>query len=354
MRSLDRHSWRGLRHGAIWIAALSCVSNVVRAEDSVTFASYGGDYQKNIVKALVKPAADQAGVSLRQETHAGLASVRLQVLSKKPAWDIVQLGANECAVGSSDGLFEKIDYQTVPVDGLPANARNEYWVATNYYSVVLAYRTDKYGNNPPKSWADFWDIKRFPGRRALGDTPEEPMSIALLADGTTPNALFPLDQKRALASLRKIKPAISAWWTTGAQSAQLLKDGEADMVEIWASRIVPLINDGAPVAFTYNQALLAYSCMVIPKGAKHPQAAQRVLAKVVSVPVQANLIDVMPYYGPVNEQVFRQRSFPASTLANTNSAPANRAKQVLLDPTYWGAPGRQREASEAYRALISE
>ncbi|SIO72459.1 putative spermidine/putrescine transport system substrate-binding protein [Burkholderia sp. GAS332] len=343
-----------LRSCLVSVVALALMHAPAQAQDTVFFASYGGEYQKNVVKALIKPAAEQAGITFRQETHDGLATVRLQVLSKKPAWDVVQLGATECAIGSSEGLFEHIDYQAIPTDGMPASSKARDWIGTNYMSVVLAYRTDKYGNNPPKTWADFWDVKKFPGRRALESDPEETMEIALLADGVSPDKLYPLDESRALAALKKIKPSVAAWWTSGAQASQLLKDGEADMVQIWGSRVPPLIRDGAPVAYTYNQALLTYSCMAIPKGAQHAAAAQRLLAKVVSPTVQANLIDVMPYYGPVNELAFKHANYSADQLSGTNSAPANRAKQVMMDPDYWGKAGRQQKASMALRGVIND
>ncbi|CAB3961605.1 MULTISPECIES: ABC transporter substrate-binding protein [Burkholderia] len=337
--------------GAMAAAAL-CAS--AQAQDVVTFASYGGEYQKNIVKALIGPAASEAGVGFRQETHDGLAPVRLQVRSGRPAWDLVQLGTTECSIGSAEGLFEAVDYRQVPKDGLPADATSRDWVGTNYMSVVLAYRTDKYRDRPPQTWADFWNTAKYPGRRALEGTPEETMEIALLADGVAPDKLYPLDQSRALAALKRIRPQVVAWWTSGAQVTQLLRDGEADMVQIWGSRVPPLIRDGAPVAYTYNGALLTYSCMAIPKGARHAAAAQRLLAHIVSPAVQANLITVMPYYGPVNTRVFERGHYTAAQLAETNSAPGNRAKQVVLDPGYWSRPGLQQKASLALRALISE
>ncbi|WP_215201953.1 extracellular solute-binding protein, partial [Escherichia coli] len=34
------------------------------------------------------------------------------------------------------------------------------------WSTVLAYNADKL-KSAPTSWADFWDIKKFPGKRGL-------------------------------------------------------------------------------------------------------------------------------------------------------------------------------------------
>ncbi|MBN3778997.1 ABC transporter substrate-binding protein [Burkholderia sp. Ac-20345] len=344
------------RLGAAAIAAtlLGVVAGPVCAADSVTFAGYGGDYQKNIVKALIKPAADKEGLDLRTESHDGLATVRVQVTSGRPAWDIVQLGAEECATGSAQGLFEKLDYKLIDTSGIPAAAHAADWIASNYYSVVLAYRTDKYKNNPPKTWADFWDVKKFPGKRALALQPQETMEVALLGDGVSPDKLYPLDQKRALQALGRLKPSIAAWWTTGAQSAQLLRDGEVDMEAIWGSRIAPVIQSGAPVNFTFNQGLLAYACLAIPKGAKHAAEARKVIADAVAPSIQANIPEVLPSYGPVNSKVFEGRKFSPEVLAKANSSPQNRAMQVQMNGAYWGQDQNLQKGNEALRALISQ
>ncbi|MGB8417854.1 putative spermidine/putrescine transport system substrate-binding protein [Burkholderia sp. GAS332] len=322
--------------------------------DTVTFAGYGGDYQKNIVKALIKPAADKEGIDLRTESHDGLATVRVQVSSGRPAWDIVQLGAEECATGSSQGLFEKLDYKLINLDGIPPQAHADDWIASNYYSVVLAYRTDKYKNNPPKTWADFWDVKKFPGKRALALQPQETMEVALLGDGVSPDKLYPLDQKRALEALARLKPNIAAWWTTGAQSAQLIRDGEVDMEAIWGSRIAPVMQSGAPVNFTFNQGLLAYACLAIPKGAKHAAEARKVIADVVTPAIQANIPEVMSFYGPVNAKAFDVRKFSPDVLSKANSSPQNRAAQVPMDGAYWGKDQNLQKGNESLRSLISQ
>ncbi|WP_233849345.1 ABC transporter substrate-binding protein [Paraburkholderia sp. HD33-4] len=322
--------------------------------ETVTFAGYGGDYQKNIVKALIKPAADKENLDLRTESHDGLATVRVQVASGSPAWDIVQLGAEECATGSAQNLFEKLDYKLINTNGIPAEAHAEDWIASNYYSVVLAYRTDKYKDNPPKTWADFWDVKKFPGKRSLALQPQETMEVALLADGVSPDKLYPLDQKRALKALERIKPSVSAWWTTGAQSAQLLRDGEVDMEAIWGSRIAPVLQSGAPVNFTFNQGLLAYACLAIPKGAKHAQAARKLIADVVTPQIQANIPEVMPFYGPVNSKAFDVRKFSPDVLAKANSSPQNRSQQVLMNGAWWGMDQNLQKGNESLRALINQ
>lgn len=180
------------------------------ADTTLTVAGFGGNLQTDLRKTIWQPAADLAGIELREETHDGLAAVRVQVQSGSPTWDVVHLGADECAVGGKEGLFEKLDYKVIDTNGFDKLSYGENWIATNTYSVVLAWRTDTYKDKKPKSWKDLWDVKNFPGRRALSTYPQEMMEIALLADGVEKDKLYPLDTKRALVSLEKLRRTLSS------------------------------------------------------------------------------------------------------------------------------------------------
>ena len=40
-------------------------------------------------------------------------------------------------------------------------------IRSNSYGTVMSWNTKTYGEIPPKTWAEFWDVAKFPGRRAL-------------------------------------------------------------------------------------------------------------------------------------------------------------------------------------------
>lgn len=333
-------------------AALTATTVTAFAADTITFAGFGGTYQDQIVEALIGPATKANTVELAQANQDGVASVRAQVQSGSPAWDIVQMGAEECAAASKQGLLEPLDYNVVKTDGLPANAMDKDWVAPNYYSVFMAWRTDKFKNNPPQNWADFWNVEKFKGARALETYPSELLEVALLADGVDPANLYPLDVDRALKKIEAIKPNINVWWSSGSQSAQLLRDGEVDLMLIWGSRLAAVLADKAPVGYTYNQALINYSCLGIVKGSSHKDLAMKVIAAAISPDIQANVPVVMPFYGPTNENAYKVRQFSPEVLANANSSPENRAKAVMMDPRFWGE--NYAEIEPKLKAIIGQ
>ena len=132
-------------------------------------------------------------------------------------------------------------------------------------------------------------MKKFPGRRALRNHPIATLEAALMADGVAPDKLYPLDVDRAFRKLEEIKPDITVWWTSGAQSAQLLNDGEVDMVMAWNGRVSALVNEGAKVGFTYNQGVLQSTSLCILKDAPNLATAVRFLNEAVDPVNQANL-----------------------------------------------------------------
>lgn len=337
----------------IAVVAMSSACATASAGETLVFAGYGGAYQKGMMSALVQPAADKLGVSISQNTTPGIAAVRMQVQSKRPAWDIVNLGTDECSAGSAQGLFEPLDYTVISADKLPSDAVGKDWVASNYYSAVLAYRTDKYGNNPPKTWKDFWDTSRFPGRRGMSDAPIESLEIALLADGVPADKLYPLDVDRAIRSLAKLKPHVAVWWSSGAQSAQLIANGEVDMEMIWSSRVVPVVADKAPVAYSLTNSILGMGCLAIPKGAKNAKLAQKMIGVMLTPELQASIPTHLEGYGPANPEAINVRKFSPQVLKTLNSSPENLAKAVRINASWWGEGENQKVATDKYKALIS-
>src|SRR6266568_1117699 len=152
-----------------------------------------------------------------------------------------------------------------------------------------------------------------------------------------------IDVDRALRKLEEIKPHITVWWTSGAQSAQLLNDGEVDMVMAWNGRVSALIKEGAKVAFTYNQGILQSTSLCVLKGAPNLATAIKFLNEAVDPVHQANLplhID----YGPANPKAFDTGVVKPERAAQLPSAPENAKKQALMSYAWWSSP--EGEAAE--------
>ncbi|SAL73702.1 extracellular solute-binding protein [Caballeronia arvi] len=221
------------------------------------------------------------------------------------------------------------------------------WLGVDVYSTVLAYRADKFKDNGPKSWADFWDVKKFPGRRCLRRSPLDTLEQALLADGVPLDKLYPLDVDRAFKSLDKIKPHINIWWTSGAQAMQAIQSGDVDMISTWNGRAQAAKDGGAPVTIVWNQGLYSIEGWGIPKGTPRADAAKQFVRFCADAKRQALLTRTLAY-GPTNKKAFETISKERATLLPT--APDNIRDMKLPSPQWWEA--NRQKVTERFNSWI--
>src|SRR5262249_47748849 len=119
----------------------------------------------------------------------------------------------------------------------------------------------------PKTWADFWDVKKFPGNRSMLNNAVRTVQFALVADGVPVDKVFPLDIDRPFRKLDQIKPHIKVWWTQGNQSQQLVRDGEVDMIVMWNARASELQQQGLPVELVWHGATITTAMWEVARAA---------------------------------------------------------------------------------------
>lgn len=324
-------------HATLAVSALTLAATGALAEE-VLFVSQGGAYQEAQTKAILEPVSELTGITVKQDSSPDAwPQIRTQTETGRPIWDVVDTPTKDCIRGGEQGMIEPFDLSVMPnVAAMPAEYRNDYSVAYEFYSSVLAYSTQAYADEGPQSWADFWDIEAFPGTRALRNHPLATLEAALLADGVAPADMYPLDVDRALAKLEEIKPHIAVWWTSGAQSAQLLADGEADMVMAWNGRVSAVMAEGAPVDFSYNEGMLQYTSLCILKGAPNLEAAVKFVNAALDPEIQANFPAYIDY-GPANPAAYDTGKITPERAAELPSSPENAAMQVLISTEWWAS-----------------
>lgn len=322
---------------AILAATVCAAALPVAAEETVNYASYGGAYQEGVRKAILDHLpADQGMTVVDYVLAGGIRDIRTKVKANANDLDVVELYGGYCDLAAKEGLLVPLDYSKIPnAAGIPENLRNEYWIGFTAYSTVLAWNTEVYKDNPPQNWADFFDTAKFPGTRAMGGYgPSTNVEIALLADGVPKEQVYPVDIDRAMKKLGEFKPDLTVQWTSGAQATQLAASGEADMLSIWAARIEAAIKEGAPYAYTLNDAVMDVECLVVPKGSPNPEGAMRLINHLLDPKYQANLPDYIPY-GPMNQDAFKLGLIPAEKAAKVVTSTENIKKQLMTDMPYW-------------------
>lgn len=300
---------------------------------TITVNGSGGSLAKTIERVYEKPFTAETGIRIQATAPVSLPKLKAMVETGNMEWDLTEMGASDMIEAVANGWLTEIDWSIVdPESRLPAIARQKYGMVTSTFSTVMAYRTDKFGGKAPSSWADFWDVKGFPGPRALQDSPRHNLEFALIADGADKDSLYPLDVDRAFRKLDQIKPHIAAWWTTGAQQVQLLVDGEAVMGTVWNGRVTPLKKEGKPVELSWSGGAMQLSYWAVPKGARHPKEAMRYMKTRLDADKGAEFVKDAPYPGFIPGLMEKLTPEAARQLP---TYPDNVARQYQYNAEWW-------------------
>jgi putative spermidine/putrescine transport system substrate-binding protein len=338
------------------IALLGALGASQATAQEITVVSFGGSFQDGQSKALFQPAAKAMNIKVKEETYTSIADLRLKVKAGAVTWDIVASGSGSAARAGAEGILEKLDYKVIDVSSFLPGTAQDYCVGGDVFSTVLAWNTKTYGDKGPQSWADFWDVKKFPGKRSYRKSVAGALEPALMADGVPKEKVYEvLSTKagidRAIKKIKELKPHIAVWWSSGAQHAQLMKDGEVDMITGWNGRFDVAAKDGAKVAYTFNQGLLDYDCFAIAKGAPNKDLAMKFLAEISKPQYQAEFTKYITY-GPTNKKAYDLGTIEASYAKRLPSHPDNAAKQLPINLDWYIK--HEAAASEAYQNMLTE
>ena len=323
----------------VQVVLLQAFAFSVQAEEQVVVAGWGGTLQDAIRRTMFAPFEKATGIKVIEATQPFASKIKVMVASGNTEYDVADVVPVDFLLLRDQGLLEKIDYSKFDketLDGFDADGKGPYGVAMMTYSRVIAWNTKAFprGQPTPQSFADVWDVKRFPGKRVFdsGDATFPPLEYALLADGVEPSKLYPLDFDRAYKSLTKMRPDVVKWAKTAAIATQAVIDGEATVVVASHPRIAELKAQGAPVDFTFNQGLLKRDYWVIPKGAKNYANAMKFIAFASQARIEANLSEQQPV-SPANRMALKY--IDAVRLKELPTNPENLAKQIWIDDEWW-------------------
>ena len=265
------------------------------------------------------------------------------VESGRVTWDMCDSSASSSFLLGRQNLLTKIDYSIVKKeDTLPVGFALEYGAAPYSFSSVLCYDSAKFPNGAPTGWKDFYDLEKFPGTRLMRRDALATLDAAQMALGKDPANLYPLDidaTVRKAASLRRN----AVFWSSGSESEQFLRTGEAVMGMVWHTRATVLEREtNGRIKFLWPQGLLQAGIMVIPRGNPGGEGAQRLLASMLHNPEpQVGLLTLLGN-GPTNP---RAAAMVPQELRHKNPTdPENARVQVVMNGEWWGQNYQQANA----------
>lgn len=319
------------------VAAPFVWSRRASAAGQVIVRTPGGAYEDTVRKAIYEPFTKATGIEV-VPVAATIAKLLAMFKAKNVELDVIDTGDGPLITLERMGALAPIEYSewkfTNPEE-IDAPLRRKYQVGNFLYATVLGYNTEVFATGKhPKSWAEFWDAKTYPGPRMLQDMAagQPSLEFALLADGVPKDKIFPIDVERAFKSLSRIRPSIKKFWDTGALSAQMLADKEVVLGAIWNGRCQAVIDKGAPLAMEWNEHLVQVQAFSIFKDAKNFDNAKKFVDFACNKEGQAAFAGPL-VYGPANRKSYD--IMPADLVARVPGGPKYRDLGILQDVIWW-------------------
>ncbi len=313
----------------------------LRAAETVVVCSWGGSMAEAERECLYDPFEKATGIKVVTTSSPLPEKVRAQVDGGNVEWDIIIADSPTVMSLTEEGkvYLELMDYSKLDskmlFEVIPGT-RGRHSLGFCISSFNIAYSTKRFSRkDAPRTWADFWDVKKFPGSRGFpapyGAQPPQ-LELSLLADGALMDQLYPLDVERAWKSMTRLKPNVTQWFKSNDQTVQALVSGEIDL----ACAIGPLVTAakraGASVDVEYNQGKLFPVSWSIVKGSKNREAAYKLIDFAMD-PKRLACFSSKSFYGPAIRVAVSHMD--KKIFSEINTFPKNRNKQFWDNVTWW-------------------
>ena len=300
----------------------------------LTVVHYGGTFGQAMRQAFFDPAEKELSIKIADTSRTDMAKIKAMVQSGNIEWDVANVNTLEVGRGARENLWEKVDWSVIDPKVAGPVGKLDYGVAFVGFSIGLGYSTTKYPTpaTAPKTWADFWDVARFPGPRALEDRVRYQLEFALLADGVPPDKLYPLDVDRAFRKLDQVKPHIAVWAKPPVQPIELITSGEVVMASVFNNEVANAQKRSAPIAMQFDGSLYLTNAWTVLRGTKNRDLAMRFI-KTVSQPAYGARLAELTFFGPMNPDAMA--SIPLEIRKNLPTEPQNLARSISFNNEWW-------------------
>jgi putative spermidine/putrescine transport system substrate-binding protein len=322
---------------AAMVVGLATVPAAVARD--LTIISWGGSFQEAQRKAYFDPFTAATGIKIvDQAWDGGVGNIRARAQAAgDPGWDLVHAEVEELQVGCAEGLYEPIDWSKIAEkEKLIPAAQSKCGVGAITWSAGIAYDADKLKPGPT-SVADFFDLQKFPGKRAIRKGPKYALEIALMGDGVPADKVYdllrtPEGVDRAFAKLKSIKPQL-LFFESGGQAIQLLASGEASMVMAFNGRVTAANQtDKRNFQFIWPGSIYAVDSWVILRNSPNKEQALKFI-EFASRASQQKILPQFVAYGPTNTDA--TAALDAKVAMELPTYTKNLAGALKIDSDFW-------------------
>jgi putative spermidine/putrescine transport system substrate-binding protein len=233
------------------------------------------------------------------------------------------------------------------------------------YSWTYGYHDEKIGSNKPKTIKDFFNTKKWPGKRGIYKTAMHNLEMALAAEGVPSGKLYDILETDAglERAFNKIKELCTdpkggcVFWSAGAKPPELLMQEEVVMSTGWNGRFFNAeIGEGAPIKQVWDAQGLDYQYMSVVKGGPNEADAMKAIAEMTSTEGLAGSAKYIAY-APWRKSSLKiieagepwYKDGKTNMLPQMPTAPDNTKNYFLVDPIFWA--DNSTEIGEKWEAM---
>ena len=316
---------------------------------SFTESGWGGAWQAAIRQGVMEKFTAKFGITIIEDSPIELAKMQAMTRTGNVTWDVVDFGTRWAYTLGDEGLETLNPAMHGYKAGWPEVAVTPWTGGAGVmWSTGIAYSLDSFPNHvgAPKSWADFFDVEGVPGRRSLGDRPNENIYFAQMAlhpelfDNTQGfQKLSSAQLDESFEKLREIRSDLTLFWKTGTDCPQLLLSGELDMCSAWNGRIWNAQQEpgGSSLYYCYECGHINQtSVFAILKGAPNKEVAELYLAW-IGFPEIGFEISKYITYGPIHADALPfVQTLPQNLIDALPTSPIALEKMLVIDEVWLG------------------
>lgn len=286
------------------------------AKEALKIASWGGAYEAAQQRALFTPYRKKSDKPVEIMAYKG-SLAEMEKRAEMEGWDVVDMIEDHAIAACKKGLLQILDHHSIVASQPGSDITDDFAplrftpcaIPQNVYAKVLAYDDKAFPGIKPGKVGDFFDLERFPGKRAVEKSPDGLLEWALLAEGVPQRQIYDLLSTNrglwlAFRKLDKIRDEI-IWWEDPAEPAVLLENGDVSMASGYNGRFFSAVQARkAPVVILWDGQLIGIDVWAVPKGAD-TQSAHDFLRFATQAKRMADLAELIPY-GPARSSALEQ------------------------------------------------
>jgi putative spermidine/putrescine transport system substrate-binding protein len=269
------------------------------AQNSLVVSVWGGNWKDTVDRVIGKAFTAKTGMPVEFEVGGTIDRLaKARVAKGSPLVDVTFTTSHVGRLYVSDGLFARLDMAKLPNAKAAAReaVRSEYQMGGWSYVYTIVYRPDLVKEEITR-WSDLWKPS-LKGKIAMPDfDPSHIITIAALMEGGN-ETTWQKGQER----LKALKPSIVAFFSTDAQSQDLMKTGQAPVQVMLSVNAYHLQEQGIAVKLVQPKdypGIVGIDCMSVMAGTKKADAAQEFINLALSKEIQTELARALKA-GPVN------------------------------------------------------